>query len=152
MCVFITGKCDKGLPYMTFAKFSDLSPPAPPYVQILLPVCLHIWGIFDPSPLMCGRHIRQPSYGFPNFPEFPENMDKGRGECMHEGWNEKHMNVAQLLRSLHLWIKGCVKSCAFLLRRRAFFSSPSACVLARRRTFLSTNSSTSVCNLVGGNL
>ena len=49
-----------------------------------------------------------------------------------------------LLRSVDLWIKGRVKSRAFLLRRRACFPSPSARVFARRRTFLSTNTSTSV--------
>ena len=30
-----------------------------------------------------------------------------------------------VLRSVYLWIKGCVKSRAFLLRRRARFPSPS---------------------------
>ena len=53
-----------------------------------------------------------------------------------------------LLRSVDLWIKGCVKSRAFLLRRRACFPSPSARILARRQTFLSTNSSTSVLILI----
>ena len=37
-----------------------------------------------------------------------------------------------LLRSVDLWIKGCMKSCAFLLRRRACFPSPSECASTHR--------------------
>ena len=35
------------------------------------------------------------------------------------------LNSADVLRSVDLWIKGCVKSCTFLLRRRPHFPSPS---------------------------
>ena len=37
-----------------------------------------------------------------------------------------HCIFTRILRSVNLWIKGCVKSRAFLLRRRACFPSPSA--------------------------
>ena len=53
-------------------------------------------------------------------------------------------NMRHLLRSVDLWIKGCVKSRAFLLRRCACFPSPSACARASQRTVLSTNTSSSV--------
>ena len=50
-----------------------------------------------------------------------------------------------VLRSVDLWIKGCVKSLAFfLLRRRACFPSPSARAPASQHTILSKNTSSSV--------
>ena len=52
-----------------------------------------------------------------------------------------------LLRSVDLWIKGCVKSRAFLLRRRTCFPSPSACARTSQRTVLSTNTSSSLHSL-----
>ena len=52
--------------------------------------------------------------------------------------------LRSVLRSLGLWIKGCVKSRAFLLRRRACFPSPSARAPASQRTILSKNTSSSV--------
>ena len=57
------------------------------------------------------------------------------------------MDPSIVLRSLDLWIKGCVKivkSRAFLLRRRACFPSPSARAPASQRTILSKNTSSSV--------
>ena len=48
-----------------------------------------------------------------------------------------------ILRSVDLWIKGCVKSRAFLLCR-ACFPSPSAQAPASQRTVLSTDTSSSV--------
>ena len=50
-----------------------------------------------------------------------------------------------LLRSLDLWIKGCVKSRAFLLRRLACFPSPSARAPANQRKLLSKITCGSVC-------
>ena len=40
------------------------------------------------------------------------------------------LSSIHVLRSVDLWIKGCVKSCAFLLRRRTCFPSPSSRVHA----------------------
>ena len=57
-----------------------------------------------------------------------------------------HPSSRDVLRSLNLWIKGCVKSRAFLLRRRACFPSPStrARAPASQRKFLSKNTCSSV--------
>ena len=60
-------------------------------------------------------------------------------------WLEIHdLLLDEVLRSLDLWIKGCVKSRAFLLLRRACFPSPSARAPASQRTILSKNTSSSV--------
>ena len=55
-----------------------------------------------------------------------------------------HTPMSAILRSLNLWIKGCVKSHAFLLRHRGCFPSPSVRAPASQRTILSKNTSSSV--------
>ena len=52
--------------------------------------------------------------------------------------------VGTVLKSVDLWIKGCVKSRAFLLRHRACFPYPSARAPASQCTDISTNTSSSV--------
>ena len=44
-------------------------------------------------------------------------------------WKQLDFQFKTLLRCLDLWIKGSVKSCIFMLRRRACFPSPSGASL-----------------------